>query len=232
MEDEHGVLKEQQAYYRARAPEYDEWFQRLGRYDEGPESNRLWFAEVEEVRQALTLFGPRGDVLELASGTGWWTNELLKFADRVTAVDGSAEVLALNRERLGADARVRHVQSDIFAWVPDRSYDVVFFSFWLSHVPPGHFVAFWDRVRSALRSDGRVFFMDSLQRSVQPPHAGSTLETDSQVAIRRLGDGREFRVVKIFYRPQILEQDLRALHWRAIVKQTPTFFLYGSADPL
>src|SRR6266511_3494592 len=30
----------------------------------------------------------------------------------------------------------RFIRADIFEWVPDRRYDVVFFGFWLSHVPP------------------------------------------------------------------------------------------------
>ncbi len=32
------LLGEQAAYYRARAPEYDDWWQRTGRYDRGPEA--------------------------------------------------------------------------------------------------------------------------------------------------------------------------------------------------
>lgn len=32
-----GLFAEQRAYYQARAPEYDEWWQRQGRFDRGPE---------------------------------------------------------------------------------------------------------------------------------------------------------------------------------------------------
>jgi hypothetical protein len=35
--DEERLLAEQRAYYEARAPEYDEWWQRRGRFDLGPE---------------------------------------------------------------------------------------------------------------------------------------------------------------------------------------------------
>ena len=84
------LLREQIAYYRAR--EYDEWFLRQGRYDRGPELNRRWFDEVAEVRQALAAFNPTGHVLELACGTGLWTEPLLRQAARITAVDASPEV--------------------------------------------------------------------------------------------------------------------------------------------
>jgi len=74
--DDPGLIAEQIDYYRARAGEYDEWYLRQGRYDHGPEWNGVFQAELEEVHQALRRFGPGGQVLELASGTGWWTGTL------------------------------------------------------------------------------------------------------------------------------------------------------------
>src|SRR6185312_1637092 len=73
----HGQIE----YYRARANEYDEWVYRKGRYDHGPEANQEWFAEQAEVSAALAAFDPRGRVLEFAGGTGYWTEQLLRFAD-------------------------------------------------------------------------------------------------------------------------------------------------------
>lgn len=64
------VLAEQQRYYRARAPEYDDWWFRRGAYALDPETEARWFADVRELEAALETFGPRGDVLELAAGTG------------------------------------------------------------------------------------------------------------------------------------------------------------------
>jgi hypothetical protein len=40
-------LAGQQEYYRARAPEYDEWWERRGRYDHGPEANAVCLQETE-----------------------------------------------------------------------------------------------------------------------------------------------------------------------------------------
>src|SRR5690242_2550188 len=85
------ILAEQIRYYRERAPEYDQWFLRLGRYDHGEAQNRQWFAEVEQVGAALTRFHPAGRVLEFAGGTGWWTQELARFADSLTVVDSAPE---------------------------------------------------------------------------------------------------------------------------------------------
>ncbi|HEU0053156.1 MAG TPA: class I SAM-dependent methyltransferase, partial [Longimicrobium sp.] len=159
---EERLIEEQKAYYRARAAEYDEWFLRHGRYDYGPEFRARWDGEVARVREELARFAPGGRVLELACGTGWWTEELARWADRLTAVDASDEVLELNRERVPV-AHVERVRADIFALRPEPAHDVVFFSFWLSHVPPERFDAFWETVAGALAPGGRVFFVDSLR---------------------------------------------------------------------
>jgi ubiquinone/menaquinone biosynthesis C-methylase UbiE len=76
--------------------------------------------------------GATGGVLELAGGTGWWTARLASTAAQLTVIDASPEVLAINRQRVATD--VTYVVADVFEWRPDRAYDVVFFSFWLSHV--------------------------------------------------------------------------------------------------
>lgn len=228
MKTHDDVLREQITYYRARAGEYDEWFLRQGRYDRGAAANARWFAEVAQVRAALAAFHPARDVLELAAGTGLWTQQLVQTAAHVTAVDASPEVLALNRERLGdTNSRVTYTQADLFAWQPDRRYDAVFFGFWLSHVPPERFAAFWDVVRAALKPGGRVFFVDSLYTDISTA-ANHQLEGPEATTVnRRLNDGQEFRIVKVFYRPDDLHQRLANLGWDITVQATENYFLYG-----
>lgn len=228
MKTHDDVVREQIAYYRARAGEYDEWFLRQGRYDRGAEANARWFAEVAEVRTALDAFHPAGDVLELAAGTGLWTQRLVQTAAHVTAVDASPEVLALNRERLGdAASCVTYTQADLFAWQPDRRYDVVFFSFWLSHVPPERFSGFWDVVRAALKPGGHVFFVDSLYTQTSTAADHQLEGQDATTVNRRLNDGQEFHIVKVFYRPDDLRQRLDILGWDVTVQATENYFLYG-----
>src|SRR5512147_1357501 len=96
------LLHTQIEYYRARAGEYDDWFYRKGRYDRGPDNNAGWFRDVQEVERAVDAWVPHGRVLELAAGTGIWTERLAARAQHVTAVDASSEVLAINRGRLAA----------------------------------------------------------------------------------------------------------------------------------
>ena len=104
VDDFEDILKQQIAYYRARANEYDEWFFREGRYDRGEEHRRDWLAEVAQVQAALKQAQPNGRILELACGTGLWTQHLLPSSEELTAVDASPEMLDLCRKRLGSGA--------------------------------------------------------------------------------------------------------------------------------
>ena len=61
-------------------------------------------------------------------------------------------------------ANVSYVEADIFDWEPPHTYDLVFFGFLLSHVPPTFFERFWQLVGNCLRTDGRVVFVDEDHR--------------------------------------------------------------------
>lgn len=224
------LLAEQARYYRRRAGEYDDWWFRRGRYDHGQEANACWFADAAEVQAALERFKPSGEVLELACGTGLWTKRLLAHAARLTAVDGSPEMLELCRARVG-DPRVEYLQADLFAWEPDAAYDVCFFGFWLSHVPEERFEAFWEKLRGALAVDGRVFFVDSARHDLASAVDHELPAIEDPTMLRRLADGSEHRIVKHFYEPEPLGRRLAELGWTVEVHTTPTFFIYGEGRP-
>ncbi len=227
---EAALLAEQIDYYRARASEYDEWWLRQGRYDHGPAQNAQWFAEAAEVERAVAAAPIQGDVLELAAGTGLWSERLRPRVRTLTCVDASPEALGMNRARL-QDPRVRYVRADLFDWQPGRDYDAVFFSFWLSHVPESRFEAFWALVRRALRPGGAAFLVDSryAQTSTAVDHRlGDPADTTRE---RRLNDGRTFHVVKVFHERAALTRRLAALGWSASLEETAVHFLYGLCRP-
>jgi demethylmenaquinone methyltransferase/2-methoxy-6-polyprenyl-1,4-benzoquinol methylase len=225
VHDDGGLLAEQRAYYDARAPEYDEWWQRRGRFDAGPESAGEWGREVARVEAALEAFEATGNVLELAGGTGWWTSRLARTAARLTVVDSSRESLELSRERVHRPD-VEYLVADLFAWRPRTAYDVVFFSFWLSHVPRSRFSAFWSLVRSCLAPAGRVFLIDNRREQPGP----NVIRRDADLELRRVDDGREFRVIEVFYEPEELEALLGEEGWTARVEGTRGF-VFGDARP-
>ncbi len=229
--DDDALLAEQRAYYRARAPEYDEWWQRLGRFDRGVESAEEWSRQIARVEADLAAFDASGDVLEMAGGTGWWTQRLATTAQRLTVVDSSPETLDINRSRV-ARPDVDYIVADLFSWKAQRSYDSVFFSFWLSHVPRSRFADFWSLVRSCLAPNGSVFFIDN---RLDPQQAGEiddpyVVGRDPDLDRRRLHDGSEYHVVEIFYEPDELTQLLDEQGWTATLHAT-RWFIFGEARP-
>jgi demethylmenaquinone methyltransferase/2-methoxy-6-polyprenyl-1,4-benzoquinol methylase len=191
------VLAEQRRYYAARAPEYDDWWYRRGPYALDEETLAGWNADIAEIEGALDA---RGTVLDLAAGTGIWTSKLARTADRVVAVDANPEPLALNR------APAEHVVADIFEWEPPEPFDFCFFGFWLSHVPDDRFDDFWALVRRAVRPGGRVFLVDN--GVGDPAHTRPVPVGDRE--IRRLADGREFEIVKLYRSPAEIAERVQA----------------------
>jgi SAM-dependent methyltransferase len=210
-DDLDALLDEQIAYYRARAPEYDEVYADKG----------TWGAFLDELPIA-------GDVLELACGSGWWTPLLARRARSVTAVDAAPEMLALARLRV-RDLPVELLAADLFAWRPPRRYDTAFFAFWLSHIPPARFAAFWSTVGAALAPGGRACFLDTSDRvrDIEWVLRGQPAPS----VRRRLRDGSEYRVVKTFYSPAELAARLAELGWTATIREVAVPILAGTAIP-
>src|SRR5689334_15492575 len=211
--EDHPILGEQLAYYRARAREYDKWFRREGLHDLGEELNARWRLELDAVYSALDAFAPRGNVLELAYGTGEWTIRLAESATRVVGVDAAPEMreLALAKLQDAGKSNVELRVGDLFTWQPDQGYDVVFFAFWLSHVPESHAHRFWRSVHDALRPGGRFFVVDAGRAAVEGNviHGSRLPDLESATERRRLEDGREFRIVERSFDPDRLARDLR-----------------------
>lgn len=207
--DDRQLLDEQIAYYRRRAPEYDA----TSVPDDDP-----FAADADAIRDELRRLDPLGRVLELAAGTGQWTGLLAALASEVTAVDASPEMLRLNARKV-RDARVRYVVADIFDLAPQPVHDLVFFAFWLSHVPIARFDAFWDRVAGWLAPEGRVFFVDERRHELwQERHE------EPGIVRRRLSDGSEHRLVKLLWSAAELEVELRGRGWDVAVREVGPFY--------
>ena len=205
------LLDEQIAYYRARAAEYDATSTPPG----DPYS-----ADGERIRDALRAFAPRGRVLEIAAGTGQWTGLLADFADELVVTDASPEMLELNRAKVG-DRGAAYRVADAFALEATHAHDVVFFGFFLSHVPRRRFEAFWAVVEGLLAPAGRVFFIDEGRHF---EWREDWIDEAHGVVRRPLGDGSVHRAVKVLWRPDDLDRSLAPLGWDASVETAGPFY--------
>jgi demethylmenaquinone methyltransferase/2-methoxy-6-polyprenyl-1,4-benzoquinol methylase len=214
-------------YYDARAPEYDDWYLRRGRYSRGAIHDAAWNAELDTAGRWLDELPWAGEIVELAAGTGWWS-PLLASRGELSLYDASPAALDRARERLLAHGLRAHLHVRD-AWAdPDRAVDGLFMGFWLSHVPRERLSDFLAVCRRWLKPGGRLAFIDSLA----DPASGAAdhQEPADDLAVRRLDDGREFTIVKVFYTPDELGPALEAAGLTDIdLTTTGRFFLLGTA---
>jgi demethylmenaquinone methyltransferase/2-methoxy-6-polyprenyl-1,4-benzoquinol methylase len=212
--DDRELLDDQIRYYRARAAEYDATTTPTG---------DPYAEHGEAARRGLRAFEPRGRVLELAAGTGQWTGLLAEYADVLLVTDASPEMLELNAAKVG-DPSIRYDVADAFALEGTHDHDVVFFGFFLSHVPLGRFEAFWGVLDGLLATGGRVFFVDEAAHGLWDE---SWIEAG--VVRRTLLDGTAHRAAKVLWEPAALRSRLTAMGWDASVHQEGPFY-WGTAS--
>ncbi|MFS4091905.1 class I SAM-dependent methyltransferase [Streptomyces sp. AF1A] len=202
------------AYYRARAAEYD------SAYDTRMDKPRLV--------TALDELPISGHVLELACGTGQWTQHLAGRARTLTALDAAPEMLRIARARMRGTA-TRFIEADVFDWEPDRQYDTIFFAFWLSHVPPVEMEAFWALLRWALAPGGCAVFIDDSPAKAELEEL--VAEAHVPTVRRRLADGSQHLTVKVLHDVPSLTSQMNDLGWEAHIELIDAYHLAGTARP-
>lgn len=215
------------AYYAARAPEYDDWYLRRGRYSHGTLSDMAWQADLDAATMWLDGLPLGDEIVELAAGTGWWS-PLLAQKGELSIYDAVEQPLDFARERLLAHGLRAHIHVRDAWEEPDRQVDALFTGFWLSHVPRARLADFLAICRRWLKPGGIYAFIDS-RRDPASGAADNPAPADD-MSLRRLADGREFRIPKVFYEPDELEAALLAAGFAsAEVNTTSRFFLLGQA---
>jgi 2-polyprenyl-3-methyl-5-hydroxy-6-metoxy-1,4-benzoquinol methylase len=174
-------------YYAARAPIYDEVYLR-------PERQ----ADLDELRRRIPAWFAGRKVLEVACGTGWWTQFIAPVTARMTATDAVAEPLAFARLRPDVE-RVTFALADAFALPATLgSFDAAFAGLWLSHVPRERLRGFLAGLPARRVQGARVVLIDNTEAQcdrlpiVERDAHGNTYQ------LRTLPDGTTHRVLKNF----------------------------------
>jgi SAM-dependent methyltransferase len=213
---------EMRAYYAARAPEYDDWYLRRGRYSRGPIADMAWQSDLDAATMWLDGLPLAGEIVELAAGTGWWS-PLLAQKGELSIYDVTEEALDRARDRLLAHGLRAHIHVRDAWEEPDRQVDAVFTGFWLSHVPRDRLAAFLALVRRWLKPGGVLAFID------EAPGPDYTPTVDDR-QVRQIEDGREFTIPKVYYAPDELSAALFEAGFADVqVTTTNRFFLLGQA---
>ncbi len=179
---------EERRYYDLRAPEYDEWYLGVGRF-EGIERPG-WDEELAGLFGVIAALAP-ARVLDVACGTGFLTQHL---RGEITAIDQSETMLAIARERC-PDATF--VRADALALpFADGSFDRVFTGHFYGHLGDGHRQRFLTEAR---RLAPELVVVDTAMR----PGVGR-----EEINERILNDGSRYDVYKRYFDPDELAEEL------------------------
>ena len=181
------------AYYQLRAPVYD----RVYTYPE----------RQDDLRELEILIPERlrnRDVLEIAAGTGYWTQFIARQANSVLATDGNeAPLQQLLQRALPVTVKTRVVDAyDLSAL--NRTFDGVFAGLWFSHVPIERQIAFLRGLSGVLRQGARVILMDNTIAQCERLPLVETDANGNTWQERKLDDGSTYRVIKNFPTEQAL----------------------------
>lgn len=218
---------EMKRYYAERAEEYDDWYRRRGRYSRGPIADAAWQSDMDAATMWLDRLPFTGEIVELAAGTGWWS-PLLAQKGSLSLYDINDSPLDLARQRLVAHGLRAHIHVRD-AWAPpEHQVDGLFTGFWLSHVQRPRLAEFLAIARGWLNTGGLYAFIDSrLDPESRPADHPAPL---NDLSVRRLNDGREFTIPKVYWQPAELTAALEAAGFSDVsVTTTARFFLLGRA---
>ena len=183
-------------YYRRRAGEYEAIYAK-------PERQ----ADLGRLREAIParLAGRR--VLEIASGTGYWTVLVARTAASIVATDLAEEPMRIAQSKDYGGRNVRFELADAYALGrPLGLFDGGLAIFWWSHVPLSRVGAFLHSLHARLEPGARVVMMDNLYIDGSSTPIAERDAEGNTYQLRRLSDGSENRVLKNFP----TEADLRA----------------------
>lgn len=203
------------AYYQARAPIYDDVY-------EYPERQQNLRTLETYVRNAFAT----KSVIEIAAGTGYWSQYITELADSLLATDSTREALAQIAERpLGAEVNTQIVDAYALHGL-DYQFDAAFAGLWLSHVPKQKLAEFLSGLHSCLKSGSKVLFIDNSIRQTDRLPISHVDEYGNSFQLRTLADGRSYSVLKNFPSERELNQMIANIGCKRHYQQLEHFWLF------
>jgi len=179
-----------QDYYNRRAREYEEIYSR-----DDPQRQ----FEQKQIENCLRELVQDKTVLEVACGTGYWTQKIATNAAKILAVDYGETVLRIAQAKSFPES-VTFIQDDAYLLdkVTEKS-EVGFANFWISHVPKARLNRFFSAFHSKLSEGATIFFADNVPvKGI----GGDLIQEEGEVdtyKLRQLKDGSSHRVIKNYY---------------------------------
>ena len=174
------------AYYAARAKEYEKIYDK-------PERQ----GEIGDLTTLFQNIFPGKEVLEIACGTGYWTERIAKVAASVHATDINEPVIEIARSKIYEKANVTFKVADMFTYESTEA-ESLFGGFIWSHIKIEELDKFIDRVNSYVKPGGIVVLADNNFTEGSSLPISSTDEHGNTYQTRVLENGDTYSVVKNF----------------------------------
>lgn len=177
-----------EAYYERRARWFDAVYEIPERQD-----------ELREVAERLRQIFDGCAVLEVAAGTGYWTQFFADDARTVVATDVNDAVLDIARQRRAWPETVSFRRANCFDLTTvDGRFDAAFVGFLWSHVLVNQLPELLVQLADRLEPGSRIVFIDSRYLEGSNTPETRTDEAGNHYQTRTLDDGSTWDVVKNF----------------------------------
>jgi len=183
-------------YYAQRAAEYEAIYSKPERQP-----------DLRTAHQILQDIFSGKSVLEIACGTGYWTQFIARKAIQIKATDINESVLEIARSKEYPSNNVHFSQADLYEIQPDTHTNALFAGFIWSHIKLEQLAHFIEKINSLVLPGGMVVFMDNLFVPGSSTPISKRDTSGNTFQLRHLKDGASFLVLKNF--PE--RKDLEAL---------------------
>ena len=202
-------------YYAKRAAEYERIYAK-------PERQ----ADLTAMRARVAKMFAGRKVLELACGTGYWTQVMAQTAAEITALDINPETLEIARSKKLPEDKVRYSVGSAYE-IPAfaRRHDALFAGFWWSHVPLQKLDAFLASAAAAVAPGALIAFLDNRYVEGSSTPLARTDSEGNGYQLRKLDDGSTHEVLKNFPSEGDLIQRTARYGWGANVELFEHYWL-------
>lgn len=188
------------SYYKGRAKEYEKIYAK-------PERQQ----DLKSAATILQEIFAGKQVLEIACGTGYWTDKIAKTAASVFATDINKTVIEVAEKKDWSGKQVSFGIADIYKFSEVNKYETLFGGFIWSHVLLQDLDNFLTTVNRLVAPGGTVVFMDNnfVEGSNHP--ITKTDEHGNSFQTRKLEDNTTHLVLKNFPTEKFLRHKLKGI---------------------
>jgi len=187
MEMDNLLDTEMKNYYKKRVPIYDKVYS----YPERQKNLRYLEEYLSTAFNCLS-------VIEVAAGTGYWTQFISSSAKNILVTDATIEALEQVKLRPNCQSLPTKVLDAYSLSKLETKFDGAFAGLWLSHVPKQELHKFLGELDEVLLPKAKVVFVDNSIAQCERLPISSTDDFGNTYQERILEDGTKHNILKNF----------------------------------